>query len=404
MPRNNVMDMSRQGRRILMVLESNYPTEGGGGAEGQLRTICRYLRKCCIPVRVIIPMRADGIPVEYDTVDDVPVWRIRYPRLRKIGGVVLLAKLARALVAQRHEYDVIHAHMANNMAAVCCGLGRLLGKTVVVKITGSLELDKGVLDTSQRNPAFMLKRMLFRQATYFQATSIEIRDRLVENGISPERIRVIPNAVDVARFSMVEDGGRPARDSAPTAIYVGRLSPEKAPDLLIAAWIESVPADSAAKLLLVGDGAMRDQLAVQIKTAGRDHQVRLLGAQEDVTQFLKIADFAIIPSLYEGLSNALLEFMAAGLPVLGTRVSGNVDFIDAQCGWLVDAGDQQALARQLKNVMRIDRALLRQMGAAARRRVTSRARIDAVIAQLAELYEIDAGLLKQAPANKPVRG
>lgn len=398
------MDLNGQGRKILMVLESNYPTEGGGGAEGQLRTICRYLRQCHIPVRVIIPLRADGIPIEHDTVDDVPVWRIRYPRLRKIGGLVLLARLAWALITQRREYDVIHAHMANNMAAVCSGVGRLLGKTVVVKITGSLELDQGVLDITQRNAAFRLKRMLFRRATYFQATSIDIRDRLIENGIAAERIRIIPNAVDVSRFTAEEGDERPAQRGALTAVYVGRLSPEKAPDLLVSAWLEAVPSDSAAKLLLVGDGAMRDALAVQIKTAGRDHQIRLLGPQCDVTQFLRIADFAVIPSLYEGLSNALLEYMAAGLPVLGTNVSGNVDFIDAQCGWLVDAGDRKAMTEQLKTVMCLDRNLLREMGGSAHRRVTSRARIDVVIAQLAELYEIDAGLLRQVPENKPVRG
>lgn len=403
MPRSNLFDASSQGQRILMILESNYPTEGGGGAEGQLRTICRYLKQCCIAVHVIIPMRADGIPVEHGTVDDVPVWRIRYPRLRKIGGLVLLAKLACALVSQRNQYDVIHAHMANNMAAVCCALGPMLGKTVVVKITGSLELDQGVLDTSQRKPGFMLKRMLFRRATWFQATSIEIRDRLIENGIAAERIRVIPNAVDVARFAARKDDADPCSDAL-TGVYVGRLSPEKAPDLLVSAWMEVVPPDSAARLLLIGDGAMRDALARQIATAGREHQVRLLGPQEDVAQFLQAADFAVIPSLYEGLSNALLEYMAAGLPVLGTRVSGNVDFIDAQCGWLVEAGDQQALAGQLQEVMHIDRPLLQEMGAAARRRVVSRARIDAVMAQLAELYEIDTGLLKQAPQNKPVRG
>lgn len=404
MPGKNLNDASTRGQRILMVLESNYPTEGGGGAEGQLRTICRYLKQCCIPVRVIIPMRADGIPVEHDTVDDVPVWRIRYPRLRKIGGMVLLAKLACALIAQRNQYDVIHAHMANNMAAVCCALGQLLGKTVVVKITGSLELDQGVLDTSQRKPAFMLKRMLFRRATWFQATSIEIRDRLIENGIVADRIRVIPNAVDVARFAAQKDDAGAASSGALTGVYVGRLSPEKAPDLLVAAWLDAVPFDSKARLLLIGDGAMHEALATQIATAGREHQVQLLGPQEDVAQFLQTADFAVIPSLYEGLSNALLEYMAAGLPVLGTRVSGNVDFIDAQCGWLVEAGDQQAMAEQLRQVMHVDRPLLRQMGAAARRRVASRARIDAVIAQLAELYEIDTGLLQQAPQNKPVQG
>lgn len=398
------MGFNSKVRRILMVLESNYPTEGGGGAEGQLRTICRYLKRCDIPVRIIVPMRPDGIKTERDQVDGVPVWRIPYPRIRKICGLVLMLRLAVALIAQRRDYDVIHAHMANNMAAVCSAIGWLLGKTVVVKITGSLELDQGVLDVSQRSPGFMFKRLLFRRATWFQATSLEIRDRLIANGIAPERIRVIPNAVDVARFSFTKDIARPADATGLTAVCVGRLSPEKAPDMLVNAWMEAFSQDSDARLLLVGNGRMRDALAAQIKEAGREHQVQLLGPQEDVTPYLRSADVAVIPSHYEGLSNALLEYMAAGLPVLGTRVSGNVDFIDTQCGWLIDAGDQAALAEQLRKLQGVDVKLLRRMGEAARRRVASRARIDAVIAQLAQLYEIEPGLLKQLPENKPVRG
>lgn len=391
----------KSGRKVLMVLESNYPTEGGGGAEGQLRTINRYLNTRGIPVSVIVPMRSDGVQREHDSVDGVPVWRIPYPKVRKIGGLVMLCRLAAALYWRRRDYDVIHAHMAHNMAAVASAAGRLLGKPVIVKVTGSMEMDDGILDVAHHGPGAFIKRALFRCATYFQATSQEIRDRLIEIGIAAGRIRVIPNAVDIERFASAANREDGPGDRPMTAIYVGRLSEEKAPGILLSAWLEAFSVDAPVRLLLVGDGAMRESLKRQIADAGRENQVVLLGPQADVGAFLAQADLAVLPSLHEGLSNALLEYMAAGLPVLGTRVSGTVDFIKPGLnGWLVEPGDSAALAENLRMLAAMDRAALRAKGMVARQHVMSRARIDAVVGQLAELYQLDAGLLKTAPQHR----
>ncbi|HEX7046972.1 MAG TPA: glycosyltransferase family 4 protein [Gammaproteobacteria bacterium] len=395
------MTLDKGDRKVLMVLESNYPTEGGGGAEGQLRTICRYLKEHDIPVSIIVPMRQDGAQCEHDSIDGVSVWRIPYPKLRKVGGFVMLARLMIALFKRCRDYHVIHVHMAHNMASVSSAVGWLLGKTVIVKITGSLEMADGVLDSGRRSPGVVIKRWLLRHATYFQATSHEIRNRLIENGIDANRVRVIPNAVDLARFAAMTKSRDASTGRPMTMIYVGRLSEEKAPDVLLEAWIDAIPVDSRAQLMLIGDGAMRASLEQKITQAGRAGQVVLHGPQEDIGPFLAQADVAVLPSLYEGLSNALLEYMASGLPVLGTRVSGTVDFIeDGQCGWLVEPGDKEQLAGRLRTLMSMDRARLREMGEMACQRVASRARIERVIGQLAELYEIDADLLKHKPQGK----
>lgn len=395
------MASSKNSRKVLMVLESNYPTEGGGGAEGQLRTLCRYLKAHGVPVSVIVPMRADGAQQEHDSVDGVRVWRIPFPKLRKIGGAVMLARLVFALFRRRREYHVIHAHMANNMAVACCAVGCLLGKPVIVKITGSLELDQGFLDARQRGPGVQMKRWLFRSATYFQATSNEIRDRLLEQGISSARVRVIPNAVDTPRFATLNTAATRAGDHPATAVCVGRLSAEKAPDVLLDAWLEAFPPDAKVRLLLVGDGAMREVLERRIEEFRRGEQIRLLGPQRDITPYLAEADIAVLPSLHEGLSNALLEYMAAGLPVLGTRISGTVDFIEHGLnGWLVEPGDRGQLAAGLRALLETDHVRLRAMGEAARQRVVSRARTDIVVGQLADLYEIDMAVPKPVPQNR----
>src|SRR5690606_1582296 len=138
---------------------------------------------------------------------------------------------------------------------------------------------------------------------------------------------------------------------------------------------------------------LREELGALIRSLGREHQLKLLGARADVEEFLAAADFGVLPSLYEGLSNTLLEYMAAGLPVLGTRVSGTEDFIEnGKCGWLVEAGDVAGMTASLREIARMDRSALAQLGVTARQRVTARAGIDAVVARLAELYDMSAAL------------
>lgn len=388
------MALGSTNKKVIMVLESHYPTAGGGGAEGQLRTISRYLVNNGVDVQVVVPMREEGPRVENDAVDRIPVWRIPFPKIKKVGGVVLLFRLAWGLYRKRREYQVIHAHIAHNMASVSALVGRALGKTTVVKITGSRELSKGVLDSSQRGLAVFVKRWALRRVTYFQATSRQIRDRLVENGFDENSVKIIPNAVDVERFS-VDEKERNGRQGPLTGIYVGRLEHAKGVDNLVAAWLRAMSTDATHRLVVIGDGSQRELLEKKIKRAGRSEQIIFHGPQEDVLPFLRQADFSVLPSRYEGLSNALLEAMAAGLPVLGTRVSGTEDFLeDGKCGWIVKPDDVGALVEGLRTVVATDRRVIREKGNAAYRQVVACARIDAVAAQLANLYEIDSANFK----------
>jgi len=386
-----------------MILESCFPTEGGGGAEGQVRTLSGYLRQCGVPVTIVVPMVPHGLQREHDEVDGVPVWRIPYPRIRKLGGFVMMARFAWFLFRNRRNYEVIHAHIANNLAVMSSLAGRALGKTVIVKMTGSLELAQGILDSGTKNLALSLKRGALKRANYFQATSSEIQERLLENGFHADRVKVIPNAVDVDRFA---DAARNRKADAPhprTAVYVGRLEPDKGTDVLVDAWIEAFGKREGIQLLLVGEGGQRNLLEQMISEHGREQDIRLLGPQVDVGPFLASADFAVLPSRYEGLSNALLEYMAAGLPVLGTRVSGTVDYIEqGRCGWLVDSDNKAQLVTQLRYIANLDMETLQKLGAQARHYVVARARIDNVVAQLAGLYEIESAFIKQVAGDEYV--
>jgi L-malate glycosyltransferase len=379
--------------RVLMVLESAFPLSGGGGAESQVATLGRCLSARRVHCRVVVPMEKRGPQVRHEVVDGLEVERLPYPRVRGLGGVVLLLRLAWLLFRRRRDYDAIHAHIANRMAAVCCVVGPALGKPVVVKITGGHEMEKGVLAAHRHDPVtFMLRRAL-RRATAIQATSARLAGLAAGQGFDPRRIHRIPNAVDTERFQPGRDGHARRLELGQVGtrlgIFVGRLVREKGLVPFLESWLRVVGRDEPMGLVLVGEGELRGAIARLVGDAGRERQIRLLGARDDVSAWLACADFAVLPSLHEGLSNALLEYMAAGLPVLGSRVSGTEDLVTpGETGWLFDSGDGDGLEGCLRDVARISPGDLAAMGRRARERVRAHAGLSEVAERLVELYRV----------------
>jgi glycosyltransferase involved in cell wall biosynthesis len=386
--------------RLLMVLESVYPTTGGGGAENQVRTLCAHFSRKGRQVRIVVPMSPGGSMSEWDRIDGTRLRRIPYPRIRLLGGIFLNMRLAWHLVSHRREYDVIHAHIAHNMAATCSIVGRLLGKKVIIKFTGWMELEAGVLASSRRGPMEFIRRFALRRANYVQATSTAIRKRLMEHGFRSDRIHVIPNAVDTQRFHPRDSEHSQPRSGEEkerlTAIYTGRLVPVKSLQLLLEAWFLAFPADAPVALIMIGEGELHPVLEQYISVHGREGQVRLLGAKANVEQYLQQADFGVLVSIHEGLSNALLEYMAAGLPVLGTRISGNEDLIrEDVTGWLVPPGEMSAVRNALSAILQTDPSKIERMGEAAREAVSQYAAIEVVTELLELLYQ--PGQLASSP-------
>jgi glycosyltransferase involved in cell wall biosynthesis len=315
------------------------------------------------------------------------VTRIAYPRVALLGSAVMLARLAWVLFARRRDYAVIHAHIAHNMACVSALVGPLLGKRVVVKLTGMHEMRGGILDP-RAGLASRLRRLGMRRATLLQATT--------------ERILVLPNGVDVARFSGAHrDAGlrrRLAGDAALVGVFVGRLAPEKGLESLVDAWARAFGARTDARLVVVGDGALREELLGRAERRGIGAQIVFAGHSDDVAPVLAAADFGLLTSFAEGLSNALLEYMAAGLPVIGSRVSGTEDFVTpGETGWLFEPGALDQLAGCLAEAALAGPAALAAMGRTARERIVARASRDAVTLALLEGYGL-------APAAAPGDG
>jgi glycosyltransferase involved in cell wall biosynthesis len=369
--------------RVLMVLESDFTVRGGGGAESQLRTIALYLRRLGHQVSILTPRLANGPQATADRCYGLPVGRVAYPHIPLLGAGVMCARLVVFLAGHGRHYDAWHVHIGHHFGAVACIVGALLGKPVVLKISGWWEMEQGVM-APKRGLFARLARSWLKQASAVQAISTRIARELERQGFSSRRIQVLPNAVDTSRFR-----SHPHRaPGAPfTAVYVGRLVPEKELVALLDAWALAFRGRSNARLVLVGGGALAEPLREQAERLGIAGQVEFLGHSDRVEDVLARADVGVLPSRIEGLSNALLEFMAAGLPTVASRVSGSEDFVvPGRNGWLFPVADVGALATCLREAEALSPARLREMGMAARRDVESGASLDRVVGRLVSLY------------------
>jgi glycosyltransferase involved in cell wall biosynthesis len=378
--------MARDGGRlrILMVLESDFTKKGGGGAESQVRTLARHLIGLGQPVAVVTPLFSFGPQVTAERCFGIPVGRLDYPRVPVVGGGLMCLRLAAFLLGRGRRYDAWHVHIGHHMGAVACLVGALLGKPVVVKISGWWELEKGVM-AKDRGVLDAVAHRLLKRGAAFQAISTRIAAELERQGFPADRIVVLPNAVDTSRFH----GRRiPRAAGAPfTAVFVGRLVPEKGLDTLLAAWASAFAGRKDVRLRLVGGGALEEKLREQARTLGIASEVEFLGHQDRVEDVIATADVGVLPSTIEGLSNTLLEFMASGLPTIASRVSGSEDFVvTGQNGWLFPAGDATALATHLRAAASLPPDQLAALGTRARADVEAASALDRVVSRLLALY------------------
>lgn len=201
---------------------------------------------------------------------------------------------------------------------------------------------------------------------------------------------------DWPRLKVVHCGIEPARFASPLAlppggprlVAIGRLSEQKGFALLIEALALAVPRHPDLHLTLVGDGELRCAIQSAISAANLQPHVTLTGWLEEagVRAELGAAQALILPSFAEGLPMALMEAMAAARPVIATTIAGIPELVTRETGWLVPAGDAQALADAIDAFAAMPHAALVAMGQAARLRVFARHDADVEAARLANLF------------------
>ena len=237
-----------------------------------------------------------------------------------------LSRLVRELAP-----DVIHAHDAHAVAVAALAR-RLAGPGASPALVASRRVDFHV-----RGNAF--SRWKHRRVDRFICASSAVRDMLAGDGVPPERTTVVYEGIDVdgidraPPLDLHRELDLPA--GCPIAGNVAALAPHKGQRHLVDAAAQLVREVPGARVLIVGGGELRSELARQISSLGLDAHVILTGFRSDVPSVLKGLDLFVMSSVTEGLGTSVLDAMAAGLPVVGTRAGGIPESV-------VDGGDRPA--------------------------------------------------------------
>lgn len=257
------------------------------------------------------------------------------------------------------------------------------------------EHGRDMLDIDGRNKKYLLMRRLYAPfVSRFITMSRDLEQWLVEVvGIRRDKVTQLYNGVDLERFNNATVYNRHQfglNENDFVIGTVGRLQGEKDQATLIKAFSllqTERPSTGAIKLLIIGDGPEREKLERLAVERGMADRTLFLGPRDDVASMLGLLDLFVLPSLGEGISNTILEAMAAALPVVATNVGGNPELVDeGRTGLLVAAADERAMADAITVYIKSPELLL-QHGAAGRKVVEERFSILAMVNRYMESYD-----------------
>ncbi|HZD11571.1 MAG TPA: glycosyltransferase [Candidatus Binatia bacterium] len=385
-------DAGSHGRpiRVMMVVRLFYPWIGG--TERQAHKLANELMDGETSVELVTGWWYRGTP-RREVIDGIPVYRnftlwhsLDIKGLRKFSGYLYMLTLLIYLWRRRKDYDVIHVHGLNYHAFAAVLAGRWFKRKVMVKLANSgVASDVKKMRQDRQLPLAHLMLPSALQADCFVALNQKVVRELSAVGVPRQKIVSLPNGVETNEIKPKREYRLhdPAR-----IVYVGRLHKQKGLNTLLRAFchVQEALGEGNACLRLVGDGPLGRSLADLAQQLGVGAAVEFAGLRDDVVAQLEEADIFVLPSRAEGLSNALLEAMSAGLPVIVSDIPGNRDVIEHGAnGLFFCADDAGSLAESLIYVLgRPD--LRQQLGAAARRTVVGRYSLNAVAGRYARLY------------------
>ena len=367
------------------------PLLGTGGTQRHLQQVVALLDPARFHVEVMTlrpggevenELRAGGVSVRSLSVG------ARLSSARTLRAIVTAARALR-----RGRIDVVHGYQWRP-ALVGALAGRLAGVPLRLASKRSLTGEDQQAERAWRHIARQVDTVIVNaDALRVEGEQRGMRCRwaLLQNGVDTERFRLAPPD-PAARAALGLDPQRPVVGT------IGRLEDRKGHDQLLRAAGTMLAGGNGRRpqIVIVGDGPLREKLQAQAHSLGVADSVRFVGIVADVRPSLAAMDVFVLPSHAEGMSNALMEAMAAARPVVATAVGGNTEVVvDGKTGVLIPPADPAAIADAIAALLRDpDRAA--GLGVAARDFVTRHFGARARVAELEHLYEERLALRRRA--------
>jgi len=293
--------------------------------------------------------------------------RVYYLDLKKSGRNLVSAIVAFQRIVTREKPGIINSYIIqSNLFARL--FGRLSGCSRIICSIRNRRIDKPFMAR--------LDRLTSRLVTRYTVNSPVIKDFMLDKGFDEAKITVIPNGIDVEAFRTrqvsEEDEAREMRQAMGLKekfcfVTVASLTRKKGLGCLLSAIAGFRAEGGEAVFLLAGDGPEKERLLSRARRLGIEHSVRFLGRRDDVPALLSMADAFVLPSVHEGMCNALLEAMAAGTPIVCSDIPEN-EWVIGNAGLLSKAGNAESLCACLKKAYSSPE-LRKRLAAAASRRV-----------------------------------
>lgn len=368
------------GLRIL-VITSYLPGVGGGELQTalQVETLARRGHRV-----TVLDIGSNPEAPAREVIRGIPVMRVRAPRWPILEGVVAQAGFFLLLRRLLPGHDLIQFNHLGPELLATRWLAARFEVPLTLVVWGSSRAGIGPFGPGWRHA---LARRAARKIRHVVALGSETRLNLLARGFREAQLEVISNGVDMERFR--PGAGNPPADlpvNGPVVVSVGRMVPAKGYDVLLDAWQDIVERSPQGTLVLLGDGPLRRDLEQEVARRGLTGRVVFTGLRRDIPVWLAHAHAYVSSSLTEGMSNALLEAIASGLPVVATRVGGAEDVVtQGENGFLVAPGSARELSQALEQLLD-DEGLRRTMGARARERAEQEFAIDVIVDRYEKLF------------------
>lgn len=364
-------------KRVLMFVPQ-YPYPVVGGLEKQSHELARALIRRGVSVQVLSG-KINADQSETDSVEGVPVSRVPWSGHRVVRALKASIAIAMHMWRRRGAFDVVHVHQHSWVSLYVILIARLLGKPTLAKLAnvgdfGLPGLRRGVLGR--------VKLSILLSSSAVVAMSRESLAELSSAGYPASRVVISPNGIKLNRFQQPGHAlSRPCQ-----VVFAGRLNEEKQLGFLLTVWADICRTNQDAHLHIWGQGPLDAALRRQAGDLGIERNVTFCGHVANVPERLTEMDVFVLPSRAEGNSNAILEAMAAGIPIVSTAIGGTAMQVGpAGQTFLCEPGDATALRTALSSLIS-NAPLRRALGASMRRRVEEHFDIEKIAATYEAAY------------------